>query len=103
MELCNACTLQSRLMEVQRGLQIQSVESLTEQLLEVLRFLQLRGVNHGDFHLKNIMLAEDNINVIDFGMSSAVNCPQLDYSISFAPPLLQFLALLQVYVGTSRT
>lgn len=67
MEFITGMTLKDYLIRQKADINVRY--NLWEKIVEALEFAHKQGIYHGDIHLRNIMVEENNIKIIDFGTS----------------------------------
>ena len=111
-EYVRGSSLEKHLSENGSDISISFVESFMRIMLSLLNMMDNRGINHGDLHLRNILVQDRNeilgepsyqFRVIDFGVSRATSAARLkdDYD-QVAEMLKSLLKVVDYQVASPR-
>ena len=100
MELVEGETLQTRIL---RGpIAVEEALGIAKQIAEALAAAHDKGVIHRDLKPGNIMLADGNVKVLDFGLAKAYDNPSTSSNLSLSPTMVSMAATSAgVILGTA--
>lgn len=93
LELMPGITIEKLLFEHHRQFSNDEIYHIGAQLIDILRYLHERDIVHRDVRIANILLHENKISLIDFGLARFVNQKRyrFDYDFSYLGDFLLFL------------
>jgi serine/threonine protein kinase len=69
-----------------RGLSERDSCKIFSQICETLGYLHQNHISHGDLKLDNILIGNDQIKIIDFGLACETEKKEFSGSIDYCPP-----------------
>jgi serine/threonine protein kinase len=69
-----------------RGLSEDYTRTIFIQICNALAYLHHNNISHGDLKLENILVKNDQIKIIDFGLASETEYKEFSGSIQYCPP-----------------
>jgi serine/threonine-protein kinase len=100
MELVEGETLQARLLS--GPIAVREALAIAKQIAEALAAAHDKGVIHRDLKPGNIMLADGNVKVLDFGLAKAYDNPSSSSNLSLSPTMVSMAATSAgVILGTA--
>ena len=102
LELMPGKTFERLLFKEQRQFSIEEIYQIGLQLIDILQYLHHRGIVHRDIRIPNVLLYEQQVSLIDFGLARWVDDEQYRFDQDFSY-LGDFLLFLHYSTFTQKT
>lgn len=102
LELMPGKTFEHLLFKEQRQFSLEEIYQIGLQLIDILQYLHQRGIVHRDIRIPNVLLYEQQVSLIDFGLARWVDGNKYHFDQDFSY-LGDFLLFLHYSTFTKKT